>query len=157
MYDFQERMAEGRAAAKRSRERYGSSPYEAHANERQRFASMSDDDWQARELEEASWANELAEAVDAAPAWRPDPVNREVKPSRKRPTFHPNPTGVKGMTEREYVRLCKKLGLSPGYSAAKALGISVTTAQRYRDGTWPVSETVAKLLKAMVKLGTTDI
>ena len=61
------------------------------------------------------------------------------------------------MTPQQYSTACKKLDLSPGYSAAKALSISVTTAQRYRDGTWPVPETIAKLLRAMVKLGTTDV
>jgi hypothetical protein len=61
------------------------------------------------------------------------------------------------MTRNQYIRACEELGLSPGYSAAKALGISVTSAQRYRDGTWPVPETVAKLLRALVALGTTGI
>ena len=131
-------------------------PYECFANERQRFASMSDDEWHARCADEESYAAEVAGGVDAPPAWLPKRGPEKEKPQR-RPTFHPSPIGVKGMTEKQYITACKKLGLSPGYSAAKALGISVTTAQRYRDGTWPVPETIAKLLRAMVKLGTTDV
>jgi hypothetical protein len=81
--------------------------------------------------------------------------DHDTKPRRKRSMAAKKTTT--DMTAKEYIRLCKKLDLSPGYSAAPALGISVTTAQRYRDGTWRVSETVAKLLRAMIKLGTTDI
>lgn len=53
------------------------------------------------------------------------------------------------MTAAQYRAACKSLGISPAYGAAKALGISVTSAQRYAKGTWPVPETVAKLLACM--------
>lgn len=57
----------------------------------------------------------------------------------------------------EYSSNCNKLGLTSSGLAAKALGISRASAHRYANGQWDVPETVAKLLRAMVKLGTTEI
>jgi hypothetical protein len=77
VYDFQERMADGRAAAKRNRERNGTSPYECFANERQRFAGMSDDDWHARCADDEAYAAEVGEAVDAT-----SPVPQSIEKER---------------------------------------------------------------------------
>lgn len=57
------------------------------------------------------------------------------------------------MTAKQYIAACKSLGISPAYGAAAALGVSVASAQRYAKGTWPVPETVAKLLRALIEQG----
>lgn len=60
------------------------------------------------------------------------------------------------MTKLQYISACKKLDITVNASA-KVLGISRASAHRYAAGQWDVPETVAKLLRAMVKLGTTDV
>lgn len=60
------------------------------------------------------------------------------------------------MTALEYRAARNKLGISIEESAG-VLGISRATAYRYEAGQWDVPETVAKLLRALVKLGTTDV
>lgn len=61
------------------------------------------------------------------------------------------------MTAAQYRKACEKLGLTTVRKMADELGISPAMAQRYAAGKWPPSKTVAKLLRAMVKLGTTDV
>lgn len=56
----------------------------------------------------------------------------------------------------QYKAACKTLDISI-YASARVLGISLSSAQRYAGGQWPVPETVAKLLRALVKLGLTEI
>lgn len=64
--------------------------------------------------------------------------------------------GGRSMTEKTYIRLLAKLELTP-YGAGPELGISPRMSMRYAAGTHPIPDTVAKLLRAMVKLGTTDV
>lgn len=58
------------------------------------------------------------------------------------------------MTTEQYQDACNKLGLTTVREMADALGISPAMAQRYAAGKWPPSKTVAKLLRALVALGT---
>lgn len=162
MYDFQARMAEGRAIAKRRTERYGSSPYQAYANERQRFATMSDDDWHARFADDEAFANEVAGGVDAPPAVSHQQTEKE-KPMRRNQTTgttgdrqSPALSSGKTMTGATYKKLLAKLDLSHdnGWST---LGISRRTSYRYAQDELPIPVTVVKLLRAMVKLGTTEV
>lgn len=60
------------------------------------------------------------------------------------------------MTAKEFHAALKKLDLSV-YASAKVLCISLSQAQRYAAGTHPIPEKVAKLLRAMVALGRTDV
>jgi hypothetical protein len=60
------------------------------------------------------------------------------------------------MTPKQFDAAVAKLGLSV-YASAPALGISLRQAQRYSSGESPVPITVAKLLRAMILLGTTEI
>jgi hypothetical protein len=55
------------------------------------------------------------------------------------------------MTAKEYIQHCERLGMTV-YASAAALGISQSSAQRYGAGKWPVPETVAKLLRALVEV-----
>ena len=60
------------------------------------------------------------------------------------------------MTATTY-RLClEKLGLSP-YAAAPHLGISRSLSFSYAAGSHPISPPVAKLVCALVKLGSLDV
>jgi hypothetical protein len=59
------------------------------------------------------------------------------------------------MTETEYVRLLKRLGLT-AETAGPVLCISRSTAYRYAAGD-PINPTVAKLLCALVVLGDTEV
>lgn len=60
------------------------------------------------------------------------------------------------MTGIQYRKLLAKLDLTP-YGGCGALGISPRTSIRYAQDELPIPVTVAKLLRAMVKLGTTDV
>lgn len=85
--------------------------------------------------------------VDApAPAARRKTEEKTARPNK--------PSGA--MTARQYHAACKKLGISI-YASAKVLGVSLSTAQRYGGGKWAIPETVAKLLRALVALGRTDV
>lgn len=167
MLDFQERMAIGKAERMRQVNRgNGGWPFPVYANERQRFASMSEEDWMERERDEAAWAAEcsdwwkaedVAGEVDAPPAGELQDQTEERKvPPPAKPIVHPARSGVQHMNAKEYKQACRKLGISI-YASAKVLGISLSSAQRYAGGQWPVPETVAKLLRALVKLGLTEI
>lgn len=57
------------------------------------------------------------------------------------------------MTKAQYRRALKQLGLTiAGKRTAKALGISPRQSQRYAAGE-PISETVALLVRAYLRLG----
>lgn len=60
------------------------------------------------------------------------------------------------MTAKQFNQAVAKLGLSV-YASAPALGISLRQAQRYSAGETAVPMTVAKLLRALVALGTSDV
>jgi hypothetical protein len=60
------------------------------------------------------------------------------------------------MTAYQYKIALNRLNLSNAESA-KALGISLASHKRYRVGSHPIPETVAKLLRAMVRLETIDV
>ena len=60
------------------------------------------------------------------------------------------------MTPLQYKAAIEKLGLSIVGSAAP-LGVSKRTAQCYAYGERPIPETVAKLLRAMIRLGTIEV
>jgi hypothetical protein len=60
------------------------------------------------------------------------------------------------MTREQYHEACRSLNLSPTYGAARALGISQSSASRYANGR-PIPETVARLLRALMLLGRTDV
>ena len=64
--------------------------------------------------------------------------------------------GGASMTGAMYRKLLAKLDLSPEHAGPK-LGISRRTSYRYAQDELPIPVTVAKLLRAMVKLGTTEI
>jgi hypothetical protein len=66
------------------------------------------------------------------------------------------PDTKRPMTSKEYRKTCDKLGISI-YASARVLGISLRQAQRYAAEEAAIPETVAKLLRAMVRLGTTDV
>lgn len=66
------------------------------------------------------------------------------------------PTTRKPMTATQYRKYCAELELSIT-SSAKALHISLPQAQRYAAGTHAIPEKIAMLIRAMFKLGTTDI
>lgn len=67
-----------------------------------------------------------------------------------------SPEKDQAVTALQYRAACNKLGITVNGSA-KVLGISRASAHRYAAGQWDVPETVAKLLRALVALGTTDI
>lgn len=56
------------------------------------------------------------------------------------------------MTANQYRAAIEKLGLSQA-RAADFLGISPRTSQSYALGEYPVPESIAKLLRLMVRLG----
>lgn len=135
---------------------------------------MSDDDWWLMEAEEAKAPAPVVvgPAVDATgpgglhgqtEEGKPCGPQPDIHPRRKRKarpqTSHKDPALADGvtMTGQQYVAACNKLGITPGYGAAKVLGISLAMTQRYAKGSWPIPMTVAKLLRALVKLGTTEI
>jgi hypothetical protein len=60
------------------------------------------------------------------------------------------------MTPTQYRQACKKLDLSI-YASAKVLCINLRTAQRYAAGESPIPEQTAKLLRALMELGRTDV
>jgi hypothetical protein len=60
------------------------------------------------------------------------------------------------VTAAQYRKACATLGISI-YASAKALSISLRTAQYYAAGGKPIPEHIAKLLRAMIRLGTIDI
>ena len=55
------------------------------------------------------------------------------------------------MTPTQYVAQLAKLGLTP-YRAGPVLGISRRQSIRYAQGDAPISETIAKLVQALVAL-----
>jgi hypothetical protein len=60
------------------------------------------------------------------------------------------------MTPLQYRAACDKLGLTI-VGSGPVLGVSKRQAQRYAHGEQPIPETVAKLLRAMIRLGTIDV
>jgi hypothetical protein len=132
-------------------------------------------------LTDADWQAIVAEGVDAPPAGDSQPQTEERKgprfttslkqlrmlhPSRRQKTMARKAPAARhlstvashqAMTARQYVAACEKLGVSPGYGAARVLGISKDMAQRYTKDQWPVPATVAKLLRALVALGRTEV
>jgi len=60
------------------------------------------------------------------------------------------------MTPAEYKAQLELLGLTP-YTARAVLGISPRQTYRYASGEAEIPDTVAKLLRAMVALGTTEV
>lgn len=157
MLDFQERMAIGKAQHKREIERSGGNPYPCRAHQGDRYRNMNHDDRADLETDWHAWHAEqdemnVTEEVDAS---QDQTEERKVPPPAK-PIVHPARSGVQHMTAAQYKAACKKLDISI-YASAKVLGISLSSAQRYAGGQWPVPETVAKLLRALVKLGLTEI
>jgi hypothetical protein len=59
-----------------------------------------------------------------------------------------------GMTTDEYRAALDKLGLSI-VSSAEHLGVSHRQSQRYANGTSPVADPVAKLLRLAIRIGLT--
>jgi hypothetical protein len=79
------------------------------------------------------------------------------KSSTKLPTNQARYRAESGpMSALQYRAACNELGITANGSA-KVLGISRASAHRYAAGQWDVPETVAKLLRALVALGTTEI
>jgi plasmid maintenance system antidote protein VapI len=60
------------------------------------------------------------------------------------------------MTPTQYRVACGRLHISV-YASAAALGIHENTAYRYANGQRPIPESIAKLLRALVRLGTIDV
>jgi hypothetical protein len=60
------------------------------------------------------------------------------------------------MTPTQYVAQLKRLGLTP-YGAAPVLVISRRQSIRYAQGESDIPEIVAKLIRAMIALGTTEV
>jgi hypothetical protein len=61
------------------------------------------------------------------------------------------------LTAAEYNAACAKLGLPPqGKDIQRLLGICEQTAHRYASGKREVDGTVARLLEALVRLGTLE-
>jgi transcriptional regulator with XRE-family HTH domain len=60
------------------------------------------------------------------------------------------------MTANQYRAACAKLGITIQESA-KALGLSEKQAYRYANSRAPITETVAKLLRCMIRLGTIEV
>jgi hypothetical protein len=60
------------------------------------------------------------------------------------------------MTANQYRKALEKLGLSFAKSAT-ALDISQRSSYYYAAGKKPVPEYIAKLLRAMIRLGTIDV
>ena len=60
------------------------------------------------------------------------------------------------MTPQQYKEACKALGISV-YASTKALCISLPQAQRYATGKAAIPEKIAKLLRALVVLGKTEV
>ena len=58
------------------------------------------------------------------------------------------------MSDAEYGAALKKLGLSI-VSSAEHLGLSYRQSQRYANGTSPVADPVAKLLRLALRIGLT--
>ncbi len=87
-----------------------------------------------------------AGTVDAAPAGG---RGEETNP-------RPPKTAGRAQQARQYVAALRKLGLTP-YGAAPHLGISTRMSIRYAAGTHAIPETVAKLVRAMVRLATVDV
>lgn len=60
------------------------------------------------------------------------------------------------MTPTEYRDACNQLGISI-YTSSTVLCIGLQTAYRYSRGEKPIPEKIAKLLRALVTLGTTEV
>ena len=59
------------------------------------------------------------------------------------------------MTPTQYREACAALGLSI-YASARAFEVSLPMAQRYASGTAAIPPKIAKLIRACLKLGTTN-
>ena len=80
--------------------------------------------------------------------WRPRAYHHQLNQG---PRGHPGNTA---MTKTQYLQALKKLDLTPaGKATAEALGLSLRQCQRLASGDSPVPETVAKLLRMMVRHG----
>ena len=60
------------------------------------------------------------------------------------------------MTPAQYRKACEQLGLSI-IKSGPVLGVAPRTGQRYALGERPIPETIAKLLRAMIRLGTIEV
>lgn len=104
------------------------------------------DDWQF--YNETS-GEEVGPAVDAA---GPDADKPETEGKKARP----RPALAQAMSPAQYVAGLKKLGLTPS-TCGKHLGISNATSFRYSSGSHPIPAVVAKLIRALVKLGSLEV
>lgn len=163
MYDFQSAMAEGKARAQRERNR-GMSAVRVVSTE-EKFMGMTEDDWN-------DWQEEQASSVDDVGDWwnADEPVGPEVdapgpvrpkretegKTARPRAALHHGAAKTQAMSPAQYVAGLKKLGLTPS-TCAHHLGIHIATSFRYSSGSHPIPASIAKLIRAMIRLGTTEI
>jgi hypothetical protein len=91
-------------------------------------------------------------------------VGRRGQPPPRAATGRPRPEKTPGaggnaqqpMTGEQYRKAVEQLGLSV-YASARALGINLRTAQRYAAGDSVIPPYIAKLLRALVALGRTDV
>jgi hypothetical protein len=60
------------------------------------------------------------------------------------------------MTALQYRKACATLGISV-YKSGEVVGVTKRQAYRYASGETPVPEIVAKLLRALIRLGTIDV
>jgi transcriptional regulator with XRE-family HTH domain len=60
------------------------------------------------------------------------------------------------MDDVEFRKACEKLGITVQQSA-EVLSLSEKQVYRYANGRAPVPESIAKLLRAMIRLRTTDV
>jgi hypothetical protein len=96
----------------------------------------------------------VGQAVDAACPDEPYGKTEEGKPhmpAKKKPI-----PPAQLLEAQAYVKNLKRLGLTP-WLGAPHLGISPGMSLRYAAGTHTIPAPVAKLLRALVKLGTTDV
>ena len=61
------------------------------------------------------------------------------------------------MPRKEFIAALNRLGLTEPVKLASALGCNIRTAQRYFQPAGQLTEQAAKLLRAMVALGRTEI
>jgi hypothetical protein len=160
MLDFQERMAIGRANRKRAIERNGSSSVKIFTTSEEMYRGREDeaDEWQFNcedigpDDPPVDWQGDwhgVGEEVDASP---PEPQATRNRGETRAGGSLKHRT----MTAVQYKAALKKLGLSP-HLAAPHLGISSSMSFRYAAGSHAIPATVAKLIRALVKLGTTEV
>jgi hypothetical protein len=99
----------------------------------------------------------VADRVDALSAGGPLQTEEgHSKPaSRRKKRKQPIPP-AQLLEAAAYVKNLKRLGLTP-WIGASHLGVSPGMSLRYAAGTHAIPAPVAKLLRALVKLGTTDV